>query len=371
MPGKKTKSEKLRTKNYIGLALDLGTTVIKGCAIDLKQEKIIGKTKTYNLQNEFGSDVLIRISNALQGKYEILRSLLLQSIDKIKDELKVKSPDFIVVVGNTAMLSFYQNKSVAGLARFPFKSELHTEKIKITGKTFMFPIIGSFVGGDTIAGILASQLFSQTPNHQSLTPALYIDLGTNGEVALITKGKIFAASTAAGPAFEGVGISCGSLAIPGAIERVRYNKGRFIAQTINKAEPVGICASGIIDMLALMLKHKFVDSSGKLIKSLNIAGFSLNQADIRKLQLAISAIHAGVKILINKANIKTKNIDEIVITGEFGANLNTKALKEIGIIPSNIKKIRFDNDLPLKGAIVMLKNKNIIKQIKMQASTSN
>ncbi len=357
MRNKIAKSEERRAKNYIGLALDLGTTVIKGYAVDLKSRRIIGQAKTYNQQNDFGSDVLIRISKALQGKYNSLRNSLLLSIEQIKGDLQIKNPDFTVVVGNTAMLSFYQNKSVADLAKFPFKSEIRDMQTETTRKSYIFPVIGSFVGGDTIAGILARKLYKSKNN------GLYIDLGTNGEVALITKGKIFASSTAAGPAFEGVGISCGSLAVPGAIDRIKYYKGKFKYHTINEELPNGICASGIIDLLAIMLKHKFIDSSGRLIKNVNVRGFSLNQADIRKLQLAISAIHAGIEILLNKSGLKPKDIDETVITGEFGANLNTKALKEIGILPQKLNNIRFESDLPLKGAIAVLKNRDAIKQV--------
>jgi uncharacterized 2Fe-2S/4Fe-4S cluster protein (DUF4445 family) len=355
----KSQKSKVKSQKYksIGLALDIGTTVIKACTVDLMTGKVINQAKTYNLQNDFGSDVLMRISNALLGKYSDLRKCLLLSIKEIKDDLQIKNPDFIVVVGNTVTLSFYQNKSVADLAKFPFRSEMRDAKPKIIGKNFIFPVIGSFVGGDTIAGILASRLYKSTKN------GLYIDLGTNGEIALITKGKIFATSTAAGPAFEGVGISCGSLAVPGAIDRVKYYRGKFKYHTINEESPNGICASGIIDLLAIMLKHKFIDSSGRLIKNVNVRGFSLNQADIRKLQLAISALHAGIEILLNKSGLNSKDINETVITGEFGANLNVKALKEIGILSSKINNVRFESGLPLKGAIAVLKNRDVIKQV--------
>ena len=348
---------KSKTQSTFGLALDLGTTVIKACTVNLVTGTVINQAKTYNLQNKSGSDVLVRITNALQGKYSDLRKSMFLSIKKIKEELQIKNLDFTVVVGNTAMLSFYQNKSIADLAKFPFKSEMYDAKIKITGKNFIFPIIGSFVGGDTIAGILAGKLLNKKKT------SLYIDLGTNGEVVLITKGKIFAASTAAGPAFEGVGISCGSLAVPGAIDRVRYYQGKFNYHTINEETPTGICASGIIDLLAIMLEYKFIEPSGRLIKNINIAGLSLDQADIRKLQLAISALHAGIEILLNKSSLKPENIKETVITGEFGANLNVKALKSIGILPSKITNVRFENDLPLKGAIAVLKNRDAIKQV--------
>ena len=348
---------KSKTQSSLGLALDLGTTVIKGCAVNLKTGAVVAETKIYNLQNWFGSDVITRISTALQGKYKLLRRHLLSSIIKVKKELNLKSPVFTTVVGNSVMLSFYLNKPVNRLAFYPFESEIKSGTTLKNPARYIFPVIGGFVGGDTIAGIMASRLNRQNKN------SLYIDLGTNGEVVLIAKRKIFAVSTAAGPAFEGVGISCGSLAVPGAIDRVTYQNNKFVTHTINNESPVGICASGIIDILGILLEECWLKDDGRLLKAFQIGNLTLNQKDARKIQLAIGAVHSGIKILLKRTHLKVADIDEAVITGEFGARLNIKALVRIGLLPDGIKKVRLENDLPIKGAIMALVDKNKLKEV--------
>lgn len=352
-----------KTRNFLGLALDLGTTVIKGCAVDLKTGRIIKQAKIYNPQNILGTNVISRISKAMQNKYSYLRELLIDGIADVKKELDITTPSFTAVIGNTVMLSFYLNKSVDGLAKFPFKSKIRKGGYTKNPKTYVFPIIGGFVGGDTIAGIFASGLFSAPPSRQGSHPYnLYLDLGTNGEVVLSKNKKIFAVSTAAGPAFEGLGISVGCLAIPGAIKKMRFRNGQLLFSTINNRKPIGICASGLIDLLAIMLKQKWLEDNGRLVRQVKFNGFNITQQDIRKIQLAIAAIHAGIKILLDNAKLKPKDINEVIVTGEFGAKLNKSSLIRLGLIPDGIKNVRFENDLPLQGAISVLLDKNKIKE---------
>ncbi len=352
----KTKNEKRKTKNCFGLAIDIGTTVIKGCAADLETGKIISRAKTYNQQNRLGTNVISRISKALQGKNALLRKLLFSTIAEIKKDLGIINPAYTVVVGNTVMLSFYLNKPVAGLARFPFQGNLSKGAYIKKPAGYVFPVIGGFVGGDTIAGIMASGIGQQKKN------MLYIDLGTNGEVVLIKDKKIYAVSTAAGPAFEGVGISVGSLAIPGAIKKVRFLNKKLTFSTINNQKPIGICASGLIDLLAIMLKQKWLQNNGRLNRQIKLNKFNMTQQDIRKIQLAVAAIHAGIKALLDQARIKSNDLNEAVITGEFGDKLNKSNLIRLGLIPRGIKTVRFENDLPIKGATAVLLDRTKIRE---------
>lgn len=192
---------------------------------------------------------------------------------------------------------------------------------------------------------------------------LYIDLGTNGEVVLAWPGTIMATSTAAGPAFEGVGIKGGSLAIPGAIDRVTYKKG-FEYHTIGNKKSIGLCASGLLDLLKVLLRLGWLTPDGRLLRTLTIGGISISQGDIRRLQLAIGAIHVGIEILLLKASIVPADIDEAIITGEFGAHLNPESLEAVGLIPKGIKKIRLEKDLPLKGAIKFIMDNRALAEIK-------
>jgi len=353
----KSKIEKPAKKENLGLALDLGTTTIKAAAVHLKKGKVKKKTTVFNPQNCLGGDVMTRISVAAEGKYNKLRNLLLSGIADAQERLNIPKPVFTTVVGNPAMLSFYLNKPVAGLSRYPFKSEIQEGKFLKNPLRYVFPIIGGFVGGDTIAGILASNII-QRPG-----VFLYIDLGTNGEIAVITEDKVLALSAAAGPAFEGVGISCGSLAISGAIDRITYHRG-FRFHTIKSKKPIGICASGLIDLLAVLLSLGWLRADGRLIKKIEIrnAELELTQDDARKLQLAIGAIHTGVEILLEKVGVTPSKITEAIFTGELGSSLNTESLTRIGLLPKGIKKLRFEKDLPLKGAVAVLLDNNALKQ---------
>ncbi|MCX7785743.1 MAG: ASKHA domain-containing protein [candidate division WOR-3 bacterium] len=345
-----------KTQSCYGLALDLGTMVVKGCVVDLHTKRIIRVIKKYNQQNALGTNVISRISKALQGNNR-LRNLLFATITEIKKEMGIFNPCYTTVVGNSVMESFYLNKSVSGLAKFPFRSAIKCGEKTKNPQGYVFPVIGGFVGGDTIAGILASDIYKKNKNY------LYIDLGTNGEVVLIKNRKIYAVSTAAGPAFEGVGISAGTLAIPGAIKRFYFHKKKLTFTTINNKKPIGICASGLLSLLTIMLKQKWLKDNGQLVRPMNLKGFKVTQQDVRKIQLAIAAIHAGVKILLMKANLKPSDIYEVIITGEFGDKLNKSILVRLGLIPQGIKKIRFEDNLPLKGAVAILLNRAQIKQV--------
>ncbi len=358
VPEYHTKREKKDQKN-IGLAIDIGTTVIKGALVDLVKGKILKTAKIYNPQQSFGGDVITRLSMAVNNnKYKILRNALLKGIELLEKELNSTNPIFTTIAGNPVMLSFYLGKPVNGLASYPFQSEI-TNGILLKNPTrYVFGSIGGFVGGDTIAGIIASKILSNK------YPSFYIDLGTNGEIALVLKKRIYAVSTAAGPAFEGVGLSCGSLAQPGAIEAVEY-KNRFKIHTIENKPPTGFCASGFIDLLATILRLGWLDEYGRLKHKFTIAGFDVTQNDIRALQLAIGAIHTGVKFLLDKTGIKSTDIGETVVTGEFGSHLNQESLKQIGILPVSIKNIRIENDLPLRGAISVLLNKTALKDVEI------
>ena len=354
------KVRKTSEKINCGLALDIGTTVIKGAAVNLITGDIERITRVYNDQNSIGGDVLSRVGAALGGKYNLQRKLLFTSIDRLKAILGIQNPVITVVVGNPVMLAFYLRKSVKGFAHYPFTGDITTGSILQKPLRYISPVIGGFVGGDTVSGLMASRLY-HTKNQNNL----YIDLGTNGEVVLIRRKKIYATSTAAGPAFEGIGISSGCLAIPGAIDSVTYSKGKMNYQTINRKKPVGICASGFFNLLKLLLEQNLLNANGRLDHDIKVSSLTINQTDIRKLQLAIGAIHCGVKILLQKAKVKPNSLDRAIITGEFGSKLDTRVLKRIGLLPEGIRNVVFQRDLPLLGAIEVIKNSSSFSELEV------
>jgi uncharacterized 2Fe-2S/4Fe-4S cluster protein (DUF4445 family) len=355
LSGKTKKTTRLRQRG--ALALDLGTTIVKGALVDMHKKKLIKTTRTLNLQSTMGGDVITRVGMALQGEYASLQTKLKKSIEICKKQLGLRQPLFTTVTGNSVMLSFYLDQPIESFAAHPFRSPLDRAVFKTKPPRYIFPVIGGFIGGDIISGILASGVDKCKKN------VLYADLGTNGEVVLITPEKIYAASTAAGPAFEGVGIQSGSLAARGAIKKVRYCRGKFTFETIDKGTPVGICASGLVDILYLAVEHGFISHSGRLNKQISIGQFNLDQHDIRKLQLSVGAIHAGMKILMKRIGFSPSSLDEIIITGEFGRALNQIALKRIGLIPSGDFRVRTIKDLALKGTIMALLDDSVRKRI--------
>ena len=345
------KPKKTSGKKNCGLALDIGTTVIKGAVVNLETGVIEQTGRVYNDQNSIGGDILSRVGAALNGKYTMLYKMLVSSISRLKSEMGIYRPVITAVAGNPVMLAFYLRKPVKGFAQYPFTGDITTGMVLHKPLRYVFPVIGGFVGGDTISGLLASRFY-----HHNDQNNLYIDLGTNGEVVLIRKKKIYATSTAAGPAFEGIGISCGCLAVPGAIDRVTYKKGKFEYHTIDHENPVGFCASGFFSIMRILLDKDLLTADGKLAHNVKVAALKINQTDIRKLQLAIGAIHGGVKILLQKAKIRSSSINRAVITGEFGSNLDAHALVRVGLLPEGIKKVIFKSDLPLLGAIEFIKD---------------
>ncbi|MEO0166357.1 MAG: ASKHA domain-containing protein [candidate division WOR-3 bacterium] len=344
------KIRRYKRRRDLGMAIDIGTTVLKGAVVDLEKGSILKVAKTYNPQQAFGGDVISRVDFANNGNYELLRRSLQRGIDALKINLGHSNPNFTVIVGNPVMISFYLGKSVKNFGQFPFEGEIRKGIYLKNPPGYIFGCIGGFVGGDTLAGLFASGLLDREK------PALYIDLGTNGEIALVMEKRIYVISTAAGPAFEGVGLSSGVLAIPGAIDRVVYYKNGFKISTIGNKKPKGFCASGYIDLIAQLLKCGLLSEYGKLTKELEIAGFKITRLDIRKLQLAIGAIHTGVKFLIDYAGITSGEIKNAVITGEFGAHLTLDALKQVGMVPTTLENLQMEKDLPLRGAVKLLLN---------------
>ncbi len=344
------RSKRKESLPNIGLALDLGTTIVKGASVDMNSGRTINRAKIYNLQNNFGADIITRISAALEGRYDQLRMSLLKSVEQLKARLNIANAASTVAVGNPAMSSFYLGKRLDGLARHPFRSEVDAGFRQPEPPVFVFPAIAGFVGGDTLAGILAAGL------HQTTKPTLYIDLGTNGEVALASGNRIYVTSTAAGPAFEGVGISCGCMAIPGAVNRIFESRFSITFRTIGNKPPIGYCASGLIDLLGIALKWTWLSPDGRVRAPIGRDDLILTQEDVRNLQLAIAAIHAGIELLLKKSGIRSKKIEKIILSGEFGATLNPRALVKIGLLPDTKAKILGTPDTALKGALLVLKN---------------
>lgn len=354
------------TKEGYAIAIDLGTTTLAFVLIDLRGD-ILKKYTAINPQRAYGADVISRIKASNEGKGHILKFLigneLILGIKTLAAEYKIDLTDIkrIAISGNTAMIHLLMGYPCEGLGVYPFtpykkgfiysySDELFdiSERIPVV----ILPSISGFVGGDISAGLLACG-FDKTEN-----PCLFIDLGTNGEMALGNRGRILVTSAPAGPAFEGGNISCGVGGIGGAICHVSSLKNKLKFETIDGLPPIGLCGTGVIELTACLLNEGIIDRTGLLSdkyfdKGFYIDGIRFLQADIRNVQLAKAAIRAGIEILLKNYGISYDRLDRVYVAGGFGYYLDISKAVDIGLLPPAVKdKAEAAGNTALSGAVL-------------------
>jgi uncharacterized 2Fe-2S/4Fe-4S cluster protein (DUF4445 family) len=300
----------------------------------------------------FGADVMSRIAAGKNVRRAALRPVLLRFMDEVG--ISRKRP--VVAVGNTVMAHFLMGRNPAALGEFPYKSRLPFRR-RLTHRSGdtrfeMLPLLGSFVGSDCTAAILASGM------HRTPRLCLLVDAGTNGEVVLGSRERMLVTSTAAGPAFEGATLQCGSLAQAGAVKAVSYGEGRFAPEVIGGGEAKSICGSGVLDAVAEAVRAGKVDSSGRITgcERLDVSQgrnpVYVSQADLREVQLAKGAIATAIKVLLAEWGATTPDIERVHVTGRFGASMNPASATSIGLLPSvTLTRIRRHGNLALLGAV--------------------
>ena len=363
-----------REHTLLGLAVDLGTTGVSLYLLDLETGETLGKSSFLNPQYAFGGDVLTRASYCMEdaGHVSKLQAIFIEKLNEHIDKLTGDAYRFadirqVVLAGNTIMEHVFLGVEPSLLTRYPYRPifdhmvETHLPGIHMhaRGIVTVLPCISSFIGGDIVSGIVSSGFTAAEKN------ALFIDIGTNGEIVLKQAGKLYGTSTAAGPALEGMNISCGCRAVPGAIEGFSVMAdGTLMPKTIGGAEPLGICGSGLIDLIAALLNTGRLKPTGNLISTKNLPiapGISISQKDIRQIQLAKGAISAGIRMLLNEAGGSYDQLDEIYIAGSFGYHLSADSVKRIGMIdPAYQGKLRFVGNSSLEGARLALLNREIL-----------
>ncbi|HBO84205.1 MAG TPA: metal-binding protein [Deltaproteobacteria bacterium] len=387
-------NDQLRTMNYkLGIAFDIGTTTIVGSLIDLEKCKKIKTAFLPNPQIKWGRDVLSRVSACIENP-QILKTLQNEVLTTcngiIRNLINHEQVGFITIAGNSVMEHLLLGISPAPLAKVPYKpafkeaKKIKASEIGITinpkGYIYTFPLIGGFVGGDTVAVVLAAGI------HKSKEYSLAIDIGTNNEIVLAGEKGIWATSTAAGPAFEGGTIKHGMIAEDGAIQGMDIEDNKIKLDVIGNTTPKGICGSGIIDAIAKLLDAGIIDKTGRIKardelyenianriveQRLGVRGqglgnafllykdtkkeITITQNDVREIQLAKGAIQAGIKILLNKAKVGINNIEKVFIAGAFGSNIKKESLAQIGVIEKEwLDKVIFVGDAALEGAKLAL-----------------
>jgi len=406
------------TDRHYGVAFDIGTTTVAGVLYNLVKGEIILADAILNPQHSYGVDTISRINYAIQSDKNLntLHSKIISGVNEIIDLLcgraNINSQDIyeVIITGNTTMTHLVLNLTPLGLSRIPFvpviKSSVvvNTEdigiKINKNGKVFVFPNIGGFVGGDTVAMVLTTDMMS------SSEIKLAIDIGTNGETVLGNREKLLSCSNAAGPAFEGSQIKFGMRATEGAIESVIIENGDLKMKVIGDKAPMGICGSGLIDIVSTLLKLGIIDNSGKILNCRNAmrcvskkikkriveksdgnefilvysdksnqkrnrdrrrtsvpsslkANIVLTQKDIRELQLAKGAIAAGIKILIKELKVNEDDIKQVYLSGAFGNYINIDSAVTIGLIPKRLRdRVKFIGNSASSGALMALINRD-------------
>jgi len=372
-----------------GLAVDIGTTTIVCYLVDLAEGKVIDFYSFVNPQKKFGADVISRIDFAREKEEGlfILQSEIIKALNTaiqiLTDKNSISQDDIysVVFVGHPTMLHLLLGVDPQTIAISPFvpvftesicakPNDLGLE-INPAGTIEILNSISAYVGADIVAGILATQM------HKSSKISLLLDLGTNGEMVLGKSSFMLACSTAAGPAFEGVNISCGMGAVEGAIDSVKIENGKVHFTTIGAKWPIGICGSGIVDAIAYMLKEGIIDETGRFcdkndayksyMREVNgqqaffiTDSVYITQKDIREIQLAKAAISAGIKTMIEHAKITEDDIENIYLAGGFGNYINPWSAVEIGIIPKKLQnKIIPVGNSAGAGAVLVLLNRKI------------
>jgi len=386
--------EASNTENVkFGVVVDIGTTTMVASLIDLNNGVEVSSTSSLNPQAIHAQDVLSRIKFAseesgLKTMYGGVICEINKMINETSKNAGVGSDNIYEVIfsGNTCMLHLATNINPSSLGRYPYTPQIyggnhieafqHGFYISPFGLIYLPPIISAYVGADITSGILAAKL------NEKDGVTLFVDIGTNGEMVLSLDGELSAASTAAGPAFEGMNITHGMRASSGAIEYFNIeDDGNITVKTIGNEKAIGICGSGLLDIVGELVANgiikkngKFVDTEKeevnpllkeKLIKHEGKTVFKitdkvyLSQKDIRQVQLAKGAVRAGIEFLLRSRDITADKVDKVLIAGSFGYHLRAKSLINIGLLPLEFEdRIDFIGNTSKSGGQIFLLNKS-------------
>lgn len=356
----------------LGAAVDIGTTTVALKLYRLHDGAELSHAACINPQTSVAADVMGRIEAAWTGRLELLRSQILQTLDAlIKQACENAHADAaqvntLVLTGNTTMLYLLTGRDPESLAHAPFRADCLfgiTETV-LERRAYLPPCMNAFVGADITCAVLRSAMTEEDAT------VLLCDIGTNGEIALWKGGTLFVTSTAAGPAFEGAGISCGCGSIRGAIDHVWVKNGSLRCHTIGDAPAVGLCGSGLIDAVAALLELECIDETGATSQPAFplTAGVCLLPKDIRAVQLAKAAIAAGIQTLLESSGTRENEISRFYICGGFGAHLDIESAVAIGLFPASLEeKAVILGNAALAGAAELLLDQSGIQKARQIA----
>lgn len=391
------------TEKYLyGLAIDIGTTSVVVCLVDLYTKEVVDKASSGNAQIKYGADVINRIIYSTKGEgLKVLNDAIIQEtinplLSSIYEKNNINKDNVvsITVAGNTTMSSLFLGVYPDFLRMEPYippflKSPKLMAKdvgmyVNDSAYLYLAPSVSSYVGGDITAGVLSSGIWSSEEN------VLFIDLGTNGEIVFGNQDYMMSCACSAGPAFEGGGISCGMRASTGAIEKISIDKDTLKPKLkiIDDCEPVGICGSGIIDLICQMMICNIVDRRGKIHKDIKNKRIRFNEYDIGEYVLAFKdeynlenditvnevdidnfirakgAIYSGAYTLVESLGMDFSVLDRVYIAGGIGNNLDIENSILIGLLPDiDRDKFMYIGNSSLVGAYLALVSKDAKKKL--------
>jgi uncharacterized 2Fe-2S/4Fe-4S cluster protein (DUF4445 family) len=365
------------TGRLFGVAFDLGTTTIVATLLDLSTGTPAGVASMLNKQQPFGADVITRISAVMMRPDALgeMTRLAHEALDELVGEVCAaggvdRSEVYeVALAGNATMthIALGVDPEPLGVAPFIMSTKLLPEvlagdlgvNVHARARAVVFPAFGAYVGGDILAGLLASGM-DRDPRVR-----LFLDIGTNCELVLGNNDRLLATAAPAGPAFEGAAIRCGMRAAPGAIEVVKLTPESIELGVIGDAEPLGLCGSGLVDVVAELVELGLIDSSGRFVTDDEAArrapglaarlttlgaervfavhwnaqpgdaarSIYLSQRDVRELQFAKAAIATGWTILLEEAGIKAEEVQQVLLAGSFGSYLSPSSAVRLGLVP--------------------------------------
>lgn len=326
----------------LGVSVDVGTTTLAAYLVERSTGRVLASDARLNPQRPHGADVISRLSFAIASEENaaLLQREILAAIDEMTrsmleragragEEIRCRA-----LVGNTVMMHLLGGYPARPLAFAPFTpayTALHEKELGGV-RTILGGCISGYVGADTLAAALACGLDERDEN------AMLIDIGTNGEIMLKKDGRCFACSCAAGPAFEGAHIACGTGAVAGAIDHARVENGEIVYTTIGGGEATGICGSGLIDLTAALLERGDITPMGRMAGDVRLSErVYLARSDIREVQLAKAAIASGIRILAEQAGAALADIEKVYLAGGFGNFIGLDSACRIGLLPAELR----------------------------------
>lgn len=368
-----------------GIAADLGTTTIVVQLYSLSAPSVrLGSKAAWNEQMSYGADVISRAQycmtheDGLQSLALVIRRQIFSLANEIckEQDIPVSAITEAVIAGNTIMQHIFAGLDPSSIATAPYQpltlfmdmDPMHYPECPQASVTFL-PCVAGYIGGDITAGLLSGKLMDERDL------CLFLDIGTNGEMALWNGSDFYCCSVASGPAFEGAEITCGMSSIPGAVSHVSYQDDTFHLQVIGDIPPKGICGSGLIDLLSVLLELEIVDETGRLLppeeadedfcrylsEDENGNGIFhltdtviITAGDVRKLQLAKAAVAAGIEILLDEADHAPSDVQTLFLAGGFGDNLDIESAVKIGMIPAELTHVTCLGNSSLDGVRQLL-----------------